>query len=120
MKLLLSLSAFALTACATVPTAASPTAGLAQTAQAGLLRVRPLAVIEDSRCPINALCVWAGRLIVRAEVEAAGRRTTHDMTMGVATPVTGGTLTLVSGQPGKQADVPNDPAAYRFTFAFQR
>ena len=30
----------------------------------GAVVVTPLEVVEDSRCPINARCVWAGRLIV--------------------------------------------------------
>ena len=37
-------------------------AALNQTADlGGGLRVRPLEVLEDSRCPQNARCVWAGR-----------------------------------------------------------
>jgi hypothetical protein len=37
-------------------------------------RVTPLAVIEDSRCPIDARCVWAGqvRLKVRIDIGARG------------------------------------------------
>src|SRR5262245_3093654 len=34
----------------------------------GGLVVRPLAIIEDSRCPSNVQCIWAGRLRVRANV----------------------------------------------------
>ncbi|MGQ0660529.1 hypothetical protein [Sphingosinicella sp.] len=32
------------------------------------LVVRPLAVTEDSRCPVNVTCVWAGRVVLRARV----------------------------------------------------
>lgn len=40
----------------------------------GGLRVRPLEVVEDSRCPQNARCIWAGRLRVRVAVEGVGER----------------------------------------------
>src|SRR5512145_144729 len=42
------------------------------------------AVVEDSRCPINALCVWPGRLRISLTV-SAGVRDTRDIeidTMG--------------------------------------
>jgi hypothetical protein len=32
------------------------------------LTVRPLAIIEDSRCPQNVQCLWAGRMRIRAMV----------------------------------------------------
>lgn len=38
----------------------------------GKLTVRFLSVVEDSRCPINARCVWAGNAKIRLSV-AKGR-----------------------------------------------
>ncbi len=110
-----------LAACASVPAGATgPSAGLGGVAVAGPLRVRPLRVIEDSRCPMNARCVWAGRLILRAEVRAGGRGSSRDVTLGEATNAGGGQLTLEQAQPDRMAGRPPDPRAYRFAFSFAR
>ena len=83
MKLLTALAAVALTACASIPPASSsPTAAIGQVAYVNGLKVRPLSVIEDSRCPQNARCVWAGRLIVRTEVIGGSWRQTRDLELG--------------------------------------
>ena len=44
---------------------AGPTAGLGETAAVAGLTIRPLRVVEDSRCQINARCVWADRVVLR-------------------------------------------------------
>ena len=120
MKAAAALIAVSLAGCATTPPAnAGPTAAIGQTAYTNGLRVRPLQVVEDSRCPINAICVWAGRVVVRTEVIGGSWRQTRDLELGKGQQVADGTLTLVSAQPSKRADVPVDPSAYRFTYDFQ-
>ena len=120
MKALTSLALLALAGCATVPPAqAEGPVGLGQTVYANGLRVRPVEVVEDSRCPIDALCVWAGRVVVRTEVIGGSWRQTRDLEMGKPQQAADGTLTLVSVQPSKRADVPVDPRSYRFAFDFQ-
>src|SRR5688572_17429423 len=115
--LLISLT---LAACATTPSQARPTARLGEVATIDGVRVRPLSIIEDSRCPINALCVWAGRIVVRTEVRARGRRQILDLELGKPQPTAGGTLKLSSVAPSKVAGVETDRRAYRFTFRFER
>ena len=80
------------------------------------LRVRPLEIIEDSRCPQNARCVWAGRLRVRVAVEGAGE---HEVTLGEAAVQTPrGAFALVAVSPGPWTDWPeNQRPAYRFGFS---
>jgi hypothetical protein len=34
----------------------------------GLLKIRFISVVEDSRCPMNARCVWAGRARIKLEI----------------------------------------------------
>ena len=115
-------AALSLAACATVPTAAAlRTDGLAaigQSAQVGPFVVTPRAVIEDSRCPINARCVWAGRLRLRADVSFRGgrERSATVLTLGEPLAVAGGTLVLVSAEPGKLAGSPPSPPASLFGF----
>ncbi len=106
-SILLSLATLALSACAAVPNASPVRSdGLARLGEAtriGALIVTPRAVIEDSRCPINARCVWAGRAIVRTEVAGAGWRETLNLTLGERVTTRGTTLALTSVEPGKMA-----------------
>ena len=109
-------AALALSASMTPGTTASP--GLGEVGRVDGLRVQPLQIVEDSRCPVNARCVWAGRLIVRARVTGGGLDRTLDLELGKPQPIAGGTLTLVSAAPQKMAGVEIDPRAYLFTFQF--
>ena len=90
-------------------------AGLNQTADLGNgLRVRPLEVLEDSRCPQNARCVWAGRLRLRVNVEGVGDREIIADEAAVETPR--GNFQLVAVSPGPWTDLPQGAVPYRFGF----
>jgi len=78
------------------------------------LRVRPLEVVEDSRCPQNARCVWAGRLRVRVAVEGAGEREVILDEAAMETP--NGSFALVAVSPGPWTDLPQGAVPYRFGF----
>ena len=123
MKALTPLVLVALAGCATVPPAQGvegPVA-LGQMAYTNGLRVRPVQLVEDSRCPANVQCVWAGRVRVLAEIELRGGseelRTT--LTLGEPMQVADGALTLLAVKPQKKAGAEIDPRSYRFTFDFQ-
>jgi len=62
------------------------------------LRVRPLAVLEDSRCPRDVTCIWAGRLRLRVALIPGGE---IELTLSEphALPEGAGTLTLVAAAP---------------------
>lgn len=82
--------------------------------------IRPDRVIEDSRCPSNTQCVWAGRLIVRATVMGGGWSRQLDLTLGMPVHVADGSLTLVAVTPVPRAnDQGGTSPPYRFTFAFK-
>jgi len=118
MKAIMIFAALSLTACATVPPAnAGPTAGLNQVATVNGIRIRPIEVIEDSRCPANVRCVWAGRLVVRGRMNGSGWTQIRDFELGVAQAVDQYLVTLIGAEPPKIAPGPTDPNAYRFTFA---
>ncbi len=114
------LAALALGACATLP-AATPVLGeglarLGEATRVAGLIVTPRAVVEDSRCPVNARCIWAGRVIVRTEVAGRGWRETFDLTLGQRVAVHGTTLGLASVEPGRLAGADAPPLDYRFGF----
>ncbi len=91
-------------------------AAIGQTADlGGGLRVRPLEVLEDSRCPQNARCVWAGRVRLRVSIEGAGEREISSEEEAVQTPH--GAFTLAAILPGPWTDWPADQRPpYRFGF----
>jgi len=82
----------------------------------GSIVATPMAVVEDSRCPENARCVWAGRLVVTTRVDGAGWRETANFTLGEPAEVRGTRLALVSGLPEKQAERDTPPGEYRFVY----
>ena len=105
---------------ATLASAAPPprtvSARIGETVHVHGVRLQPIAVLEDSRCPENARCVWAGQ--VRLSVRMGG--VTRELVLGKPVPIVGGTLQLAAVLPprGKQ-NRPIPPAAYRFGFLFQ-
>ena len=88
---------------------------LGQTATVDGPRVTPLSVLEDSRCPINARCVWAGR--VRLSIRVTLGDGPHLMEIETIKPlqVADGTLELVDVQPGQEVGEGKKlkPADYR-------
>lgn len=94
------------------------TARLNEEVQIGDLRLRPLEVLEDSRCPVDATCVWAGRVRLRVAVSGSG-----EQVMEIDRPVSvagGRQLSLVAVAPLNWARPPAgvDPNA-RKRFAFR-
>lgn len=84
----------------------------------GGLTVRPLAIVEDSRCPGNTACLWEGRLIIRANV--AGRDSVLRLGESLETPA--GTVEFVAVSPGAWSDWPSDELGPRppYRFGFRR
>lgn len=93
-------------------------AALGETVYAGGPRVTPLEVLEDSRCPINARCVWAGQVRLKARVDLGTRDEERELTTGKPEPIADGTLELVDVQPDRVAGETLNPGDYRFGFRF--
>jgi hypothetical protein len=101
-----------------VPVAQGGAVALGQPVLVGSVVATPMEVVEDSRCPINARCVWAGRLVVRTRIDGAGWRETADLTLGEPFGTHDVVLALVSGEPGRVAGEGKEtlPADYRFVY----
>jgi hypothetical protein len=93
------------------------TARLGETVRLGNVAVRPLAILEDSRCPLDVDCVWAGRVRVKVSVSGAG-----EPEMEIARPVPlpgGGALVLIAVAPARWQTAPagvdvSGPARFAF------
>lgn len=93
-------------------------AALGETVQVDGPRVTLLQVLEDSRCPMNARCVWAGQVRLKVRVHLGARDEERELTSGKPIPVADGTLELVEVQPDRVAGETLDPKNYRFGFKF--
>jgi hypothetical protein len=115
-------AAIALSACATTAGAPLPdgsNVALGQKAYVDGPIVEPIAVIEDSRCPMNARCIWAGRVRVQMLWHRGnGDKQPFEATLGEPTPLADGQFTLESVRPERRTDVTLKPADYRFSFRF--
>jgi len=120
----LALSPLALVACATIPDDAPPStdgiarAELNQRAYVDGPYVTPLKVLEDSRCPMNARCVWAGRVRLSVKIDLGSGSEVREISTEQPIQVADGQLSLVEVQPDLMAGEQAKPGAYRFGFRF--
>lgn len=114
----LALSACAATGAAT-PLQDGSDVGLGQRAMVDGPIVQPVEVLEDSRCPMNARCVWAGRVRVKMIWwRGNGEKQPFEVTLGESTPLADGAIRLESVRPEKMTNVTLKPSDYRFSFRF--
>lgn len=114
----LALSACAATGAAT-PLQDGSDVGLGQRAMVDGPIVQPVEVLEDSRCPMNARCIWAGRVRVKMIWwRGNGEKQPFEVTLGESTPLADGAIRLESVRPEKMTNVTLKPSDYRFSFRF--
>jgi len=121
---LVSSLAMSLGACAATPAGGGSTvfsgeasAGLNQTAVIGDVHIRPLEVLEDSRCPQDVDCVHAGFFRVRVEIRTHHEARTEVMEWNRGLALEDArSLRLTQITPGRRHQGPPDPSPYRLTF----
>lgn len=91
---------------------------LNQVASLGLVRVTPLQVIEDSRCPKDVQCVWAGQLRLRASVATPSGEHSRTLILGQPQAIGGGALLLRNVTPRPAAGAAIDPRDYSFVLHY--
>lgn len=93
-------------------------ASIGEAADLGGVTIRPLEVVEDSRCPNNVQCIWAGRLRLRAAVSGVSGDSV--LTLGEPLQTSNGAVVLAIASPGPWAEWPESEIgpkpAYRFGF----
>jgi hypothetical protein len=90
-------------------------AQIGETVRVHRMRVTPLRVLEDSRCPQNVRCIWGGQVRLSVRIDGA----TRELTLGKPVAVSGGQLRLAAVAPEIRSvghRIP--PRAYRFGFEF--
>ena len=119
----------ALAAAAFLSVLANPTASLATTGEPPLntvvalgqtahlteeLKVTPVEVVEDSRCPIEVRCVQAGSLIVRVRIERNDETSVRTMEYGSVVLVHGGVVQFDSAPMASVEPI----ETYKFGFSY--
>ena len=84
--------------------------------------VTPNAVIEDSRCPPDVMCIQAGTLVVSATFRNGETTQAADLELGGTMRVKGGMLTLAGATPPAPANTEGgdeaETAPLRVTYSF--
>lgn len=91
---------------------------LGQRADLGGPRVTVLKVLEDSRCPMEARCVWAGRVRLSIRIELGSGTTLRELASDKPLAVADGTLELLGTMPPKSTQRTIAPGDYRFALKF--
>ncbi len=109
-------------------TPAVPAPSKSATVEAGINRsatqlgigILPLTIIEDSRCPVDVECIWAGRLRVKVRIHNAMGDSDKEFVIGQTITTKTETITLVQAAPIPHAGVTITPADYSFIFEIKK
>ncbi len=96
----------------------STEARLGQTVDLGGPRVTVLRVIEDSRCPMEARCVWAGQVRAEVRIELGSGTTVRELVSNTPLAVADGSLELLGVMPPTSTQRKIAPRDYRFALKF--
>lgn len=86
---------------------------------AGLnVKITPLSIVGDSRCPIDVNCIQAGIVRVKTAVIISGGTSVNQVfTLNTPVVMKTETITLIGVSPEKEAAKAITPNDYRFTFS---
>ncbi len=83
-------------------------------------------IVQDSRCPADAMCVWAGQVQVLLQVTHGTERFQYTLTLGEMSEgqinsiaVDGYVITLTQVNPYPLASQPTNPGDYKITLDIQ-
>ena len=114
---------FSISACATItrqtPLSDARNIPLGQPAYADGPVIKAVEVLEDSRCPEDVDCVWAGQLRLKMLwLRPGGREKAFEVTLRQRAPLADGSILLEAARPARNSDRVIKPEDYRFDFRF--
>lgn len=83
------------------------------------LAIRPAAVVEDSRCPQDVLCIQAGTVKVSLKADVNGKDDMEVIELGKSITLGSDTVTFTAAEPVRMKDAPPTQSAYRLTFVVE-
>ena len=93
-------------------------AKLGQTVNVGGPKVTPLKVLEDSRCPMEARCVWGGRVRLSVRISTGTGTTVQELATDKPLAVADGVLQLQGVMPPRSTQRTLVSSDYRFALKF--
>ncbi len=78
--------------------------------------ITPNEVLEDSRCPINVTCVWAGTVRISATLVSGLGKSTQEFSLGEPVTTEAEEITLVRVDPVAYTDADIEASEYSFFF----
>ena len=112
------------TSTSSTPTPTTVTLAPGQSAQADGTTVTFVGVLSDSRCPIDAMCVWAGEAMAAFQVSARGLDQRLELALFDAAKrrgsVRGLAIEFTTLAPATRAATPIRPEDYRATVVITR
>lgn len=99
------------------PKEEATTAGINQTIIIQGIYLTLLEILEDSRCPIDVTCVWAGTVKLRVKLENGSNTQEVSLTLGSPITFAGKRVELTSVLPAKNSKQTIKPEDYRFDFS---
>lgn len=88
---------------------------LNETARLGALQVTPIAIAEESRCPLGVQCIQAGTVRIEASVVSPGSNRRSVLALGIPERIDGGWVSLVRACPLPVHGSRVRPRDYRFS-----
>ncbi|HZS43067.1 MAG TPA: hypothetical protein VFA52_02490 [Candidatus Paceibacterota bacterium] len=96
------------------------TVGLNQSVTRSGITATVVEVVEDSRCPVDVNCIWAGTVKVNIKLQQRQLFTTQTAELNKPINMYGWTGELINVAPIKKASAPISPNDYRFTFRISK
>lgn len=84
------------------------------------LGIRPLEVLEDSRCPMGVFCIQAGSVKISLRVNENGITKIETIMTGQTITVGADTVTFESAEPARPQHGNPPASSYRFTFIVEK
>lgn len=82
--------------------------------------ILPLEVTQDSRCPVDVECIWAGTVEVKGTIHSALGTSNVVFKLGTAITTEAESITLLSVQPVPHQGITIAPAEYKFIFEVKK
>lgn len=98
------------------PSSSSVTARIGQEVSMLDVRITPLKVLEDSRCPIDVTCIQAGTVRLQAKLVSGLGTATQEFKLGQVITTEAEEVTLIAVSPSPKAGVKIAESDYMFTF----
>ena len=103
-----------------VPVSNSLDLGIGQTGEVEGVSIMPLEVAEDSRCPLDVVCIQAGTVRLKVEVAIGAEKYLENFLLGHQTDIKSVQITLTEVTPAPNSKVTITPDQYKFLFTIYK